>query len=350
MADDSISREKLYDARIAQPPSRFAVNVGGSAITVTPFRAVSASAGQLTFTVNVPSQTVFLDRAVELAATVAYRFDVRCYNAQPVAAEPLFIFGRDGALEALPVHSLISTLTVVLNDSSVTVDLGSTMKELLRLTDYAANRKIRTAPTMLDRYAQNASSANATNSPLNGYESAVTDAEVPNGAWWDIVYADPASGATLAGNGTYTNPGSGGLGPAATISYIDGVPQRYASGTQAEAALYAANGYLVLHPNPRGSTGYGQDFCLAIWRDWGGPDYADVMAAVDDAIARGWADPKRLGVTGWSYGGMLTNHVITVTVSKRLLSQVKTRVFIAPEVTKAVKPFNPIGFEVYNGR
>ena len=46
----------------------------------------------------------------------------------------------------------------------------------------------------------------------------------------------------------------------------------------------------------------------------------------------------------------LTNHVITVTVSKRLLSQVKTRVFIAPEVTRAVKPFNPIGFEVYNGR
>jgi dipeptidyl aminopeptidase/acylaminoacyl peptidase len=95
---------------------------------------------------------------------------------------------------------------------------------------------------------------------------------------------------------------------------IHGGPQsQYDYSFHFEAQLYAASGYLVLHPNPRGSTGYGQSFCLAIWRDWGGPDYADVMAAVDDAIARGWADPERLGVAGWSYGGMLTNHVITKT-------------------------------------
>jgi len=77
--------------------------------------------------------------------------------------------------------------------------------------------------------------------------------------------------------------------------------------------LLAGAGYLVVQPNPRGSNGYGQDFCLAIWQDWGGPDFEDVMAAVDDAVDRGWADPDRLGVTGWSYGGMLTNHVITKT-------------------------------------
>jgi len=99
-----------------------------------------------------------------------------------------------------------------------------------------------------------------------------------------------------------------------TILDIHGGPQsQYDYRFQFEAQLYAANGYLVVHPNPRGSTGYGQDFSLAIWRDWGGPDYEDVMAAVDDAIERGWADPDRLGVTGWSYGGMLTNHIITRT-------------------------------------
>ena len=80
-----------------------------------------------------------------------------------------------------------------------------------------------------------------------------------------------------------------------------------------DGQLYAANGYLVVQPNPRGSTGYGQAFCLAIWRDWGGPDYEDVMAAVDDVIERGWGDPERMAVTGWSYGGMMTNHVITKT-------------------------------------
>jgi dipeptidyl aminopeptidase/acylaminoacyl peptidase len=95
---------------------------------------------------------------------------------------------------------------------------------------------------------------------------------------------------------------------------IHGGPQsQYDYGFSFEAQLYAANGYLVIHPNPRGSTGYGQEFCLGIWQDWGGPDFDDVMAAVDDAIERGWADPDRLGVGGWSYGGILTNHVITKT-------------------------------------
>jgi dipeptidyl aminopeptidase/acylaminoacyl peptidase len=95
---------------------------------------------------------------------------------------------------------------------------------------------------------------------------------------------------------------------------IHGGPQsQYDYSFHFEAQLFAANGYLVIHPNPRGSTGYGQAFCLAIWQDWGGPDFDDVMAAVDDAVARGWADADRLGVTGWSYGGILTNHVITKT-------------------------------------
>ena len=99
-----------------------------------------------------------------------------------------------------------------------------------------------------------------------------------------------------------------------TILNIHGGPQsQYDYGFQYEAQLYAANGYLVVQPNPRGSTGYGQEFCLGIWQDWGGHDYEDVMAAVDDAIERGWADPDRLGVVGWSYGGMLVDHVITKT-------------------------------------
>jgi len=99
-----------------------------------------------------------------------------------------------------------------------------------------------------------------------------------------------------------------------TLLNIHGGPQsQYDAGFFFEAQLLAANGYLVVAPNPRGSTGYGMDFCLAIWQDWGGPDYLDVMAAVDDAIARGWADPDRLGVMGWSYGGILTNHVLTKT-------------------------------------
>ena len=95
---------------------------------------------------------------------------------------------------------------------------------------------------------------------------------------------------------------------------IHGGPQsQYDFAFHFGAQLFAANGYVVVMPNPRGSTGYGQDFCLAIWRDWGGPDFEDVMASVDHVIEKGWADPERLGVGGWSYGGILTNHVITKT-------------------------------------
>ena len=80
-----------------------------------------------------------------------------------------------------------------------------------------------------------------------------------------------------------------------------------------EAQLFAANGYLVVLTNPRGSSGYGQDFSMGIYQDWGNKDFEDVMAGVDDAIQKGYADPERLGVGGWSYGGILTNYVITKT-------------------------------------
>jgi dipeptidyl aminopeptidase/acylaminoacyl peptidase len=80
-----------------------------------------------------------------------------------------------------------------------------------------------------------------------------------------------------------------------------------------EAQLFAAHGYVVITVNPRGSSGYGRDFSHAIWADWGNKDYEDVMAGVDYAIAQGYADPARLGVGGWSYGGILTNYVITKT-------------------------------------
>jgi dipeptidyl aminopeptidase/acylaminoacyl peptidase len=80
-----------------------------------------------------------------------------------------------------------------------------------------------------------------------------------------------------------------------------------------EAQLFATNGYVVVTVNPRGSSGYGQEFSKAIWADWGNKDYEDVMAGVDYAIEQGYADPDRLGVGGWSYGGILTNYVITKT-------------------------------------
>ena len=79
------------------------------------------------------------------------------------------------------------------------------------------------------------------------------------------------------------------------------------------AQLMAAHGYAVIKPNPRGSTGRGEKFALGIYGAWGGVDVQDDLAAVDDAVARGVVDPDKLGVGGWSYGGISTNYLIAST-------------------------------------
>jgi dipeptidyl aminopeptidase/acylaminoacyl peptidase len=75
----------------------------------------------------------------------------------------------------------------------------------------------------------------------------------------------------------------------------------------------AAKGYVVVYPNPRGSTSYGQDFGNVIQYHYPGDDYKDLMAGVDAVIARGYIDTKKLCVTGGSGGGLLTNWVVTQT-------------------------------------
>lgn len=78
-------------------------------------------------------------------------------------------------------------------------------------------------------------------------------------------------------------------------------------------ASFAARGYVTLRPNPRGSSGYGRDFRFANYNDWGGMDYEDDMAGVDALIAQGVADHERMAVMGWSYGGFMTNWIVTRT-------------------------------------
>jgi dipeptidyl aminopeptidase/acylaminoacyl peptidase len=97
-----------------------------------------------------------------------------------------------------------------------------------------------------------------------------------------------------------------------TILRIHGGPvwQFYHDFANLDWQVLAAHGYVVLGVNPRGSSGRGEKFATAIWAKWGQKDAEDVLAAVDWAVAKGIADPDRLGVGGWSYGGILTDEVI----------------------------------------
>jgi len=76
-------------------------------------------------------------------------------------------------------------------------------------------------------------------------------------------------------------------------------------------ASFASEGFAILQPNFRGSTGYGKGFRHALRGDWGGQDFRDVMSGIDALVSRGVVDPKRVGIMGWSYGGYLTAWAVT---------------------------------------
>jgi dipeptidyl aminopeptidase/acylaminoacyl peptidase len=95
------------------------------------------------------------------------------------------------------------------------------------------------------------------------------------------------------------------------IVEIHGGPNtQYGYGFMHEMQMLAAQGYVVLFTNPRGSLGYGRDFALAVRGEWAVKDSLDIMAGVDVVIAKGFIDEQRLGVIGGSYGGFMTSWLI----------------------------------------
>lgn len=104
----------------------------------------------------------------------------------------------------------------------------------------------------------------------------------------------------------------------------------YGVGWFHEFHAFAAQGYVVVYCNPRGSQGYGEAFCTSIYQDWGTKPMMDVMAAIDYAIGKGYVDTDRLYVTGGSYGGYMTDWIVTHTdrfraaATQRCVSNVAT--------------------------
>jgi len=96
-----------------------------------------------------------------------------------------------------------------------------------------------------------------------------------------------------------------------TLLWLHGGPvSQYANSFTTAWQIFASSGYVVLGVNPRGSSGRGEAFATAIYADWGNKDTDDVLGAVDYAVKQGIADPDKLGVGGWSYGGILTDYMI----------------------------------------
>jgi len=108
-----------------------------------------------------------------------------------------------------------------------------------------------------------------------------------------------------------TPPDYDGTAPLPLIVRVHGGPvYQFSHEFMADWQYFAAHGYAVLGVNPRGSSGRGFDFARAIYADWGKKDVKDVLAVIDAVVESGVADGNRIGVGGWSYGGILTDYLI----------------------------------------
>lgn len=217
-----IEKLAVFDDRIVQSRPKYAVEKGALSLTNSPFSAIATTASQMTFNVNVPSENVFLDRAVEWSSDCCLQFNVAIAGAI-TAGQPVAIYGRDFALAPFPLHCLTNTMTATINDTTATINLGDVLYETLRLADYKKNRSQRTCPTYLDTYKSYNDAFQTNNNPLGDYTLGVDSGLMPNGAWGQWYWTDPA-GAKLVGSASYA------VG-AVNVSYVNGVPVQTAGQT-----------------------------------------------------------------------------------------------------------------------
>lgn len=210
-----IEKMAVFDDRIVQSRPRYAVEKGALSVTNSPFNAIAANSSQHTYNVLVPSENIFLDRAVDWTST--------CFlqgTLVPTAAvlrsaadfsQPLVPIGTNAALCPFPLQSLTTTMTATINDTTVTINSADVLPQVLRMTDMRRNRLVRTCPTMLDRYQAAADGLLANNSPLAGYGEAVNSDLVPNGAFSGLEFTTSTGqplreAAAAAPAGVYQDP------------------------------------------------------------------------------------------------------------------------------------------------
>ena len=224
MATSDIAKEAVFDERIVQHSPAYAVNKGALSLTAVPFQAISQTTSQHTYNINVPSQNVFVDRAVDWTSTGYLQLSVQPITTPITVNQPVLTFGQDCALTNFPLHSCVGTMTATINDTTTTMNTGDILKQVLRLTSYAENKKSRTCPTMDDVYQTYNTGYGCLNQPLAGYADSVNPGWVPNGAYPGVVFTNQ-QGTVLQGTGTYTtlNPTTSA---SQTINYVNGVPTR----------------------------------------------------------------------------------------------------------------------------
>ena len=240
-----IQKEAVFDDRIVQNRPRYAVEKGALSLTNAPFNAIAATSSQMTFNVYVPSENVFVDRAVRWSATGRFQMTVTSQATlpAPTVGAVIVVPGQDFAVSSFPLNYLCQTMTATINDTTTVINSQDVLLEVLRLTDYKKNLLQRTCPTMMDKYQSNYVAQQNVNNPMNGYSDAVNDDVVGNGAFLGFQFTDNNGAPLGTASPAYTG---------ATYDAVNGMPV-WATGAAAgdTAQLYfsvTSTEKLVLSP------------------------------------------------------------------------------------------------------
>jgi len=212
-----VTKYSVFDPRIIQQKPKYAVEKGAASISNVPVQAQTADQSSVQFNVQVPSENVFVDRAVQWKGTLVGKVVLTpTGDTIPVGASLAGLV----AAAAFPLHQAVNQMSATINDATVTVNTQDVLPQVLRLADMRDARRQRTCPTMLDRYAKYPDSGVVKNSPLQLWDETKNSDEVPNGGFNGFYFATDATGATPVGT-------SAALAGAPKIAYLNGQP--YAS-------------------------------------------------------------------------------------------------------------------------
>lgn len=212
-----VSKYSVFDPRIVQTKPKYAVEKGALSLTNVSFQAQTADSSAVQFNVLVPSENVFVDRAIEwtgsLCATVVVDLTNPSANAIPAGTSLQGLL----APGSFPLHQACTQMISTINDASVTVNTLDVLPQVMRLADMRDARRQRTCPTMLDRYATYPDSRVVKNTPLGQWDQNRNSDEVPNGGFNGFYYATDATFAT-------PQPVSGAGTAVGGVAYLNGQP------------------------------------------------------------------------------------------------------------------------------
>lgn len=208
-----IKKVAIFDSRIIQPSPKYKIQKSALSVTNTKVQSLTSSSSVVNWNIQVPSKNVFMDRKVPFTGDIV----LKCtYNSSlsgvaaagldgnPAANTPLNCgLAQFLSANSFPLHRLIQTASVTINDTVSTINMADVLNELLMLNEYRADKKSnQTCPAFLSQYAQHKDSKGAINNGLSGFYDKKYSTP-PNGAWGDIFFCDK-NGNKLTGDGDAT--------------------------------------------------------------------------------------------------------------------------------------------------